>query len=208
MSETIKNLLSDGEIKEKLIAIYNEVKSKTERYDTIMKKYDVSQYVILDLSSMELNEFENLLESITDIKDDIKNRKKIREISANLGCGSNIIGYIVKNTCENYKKQTSSNEQFAALCKQTEQIWKQYKKGDTIKKLSCKYNIDEQELEILLNSFDSSLRDKKLYYKNLRKVINPEEKKQKLKEKFDFDDDTIAYIVDGKEIGISEERGE
>ncbi len=206
MVKPTNKLLSDEEIKEKLIQIYNDINSGEMSYNEIKKKYDISKFAISDLKDMKKNEFDRFLNEILDIKRGVQKGKKVSKISAELGYGSCIVGYIVKSTCNGYEG-TSKDTEAIAFRKQTERIWKQYKKGETIENLSYQYGINEEELEFMINYFDINLKNKITYYRKI-KSIGHDSEKIRLKERFNFDDDTIEYVLEGKEIGTVKDNRE
>lgn len=202
-------IMSEEELKDVLSSIYDNAKSGKMKFDQIQELYGIHEFAISDLKSMSQKEFCDFLNSISNIKKDIQEGKRTRKISAEIGCGTSIISFIAKHTCEGYTQNRKYiHPEYEVLCKKIEKCWKEHRSGETIEVLSVKYNMDYIELEKLLNSFDNLVEKKRKHYKD---VMNPNEVKEeskKLKEKWYLDYDTIGYIVEGKEIKkIKEEEG-
>lgn len=87
----------------------------------------------------------------------------------------------------------AEKEKFREYYKKTEKIWKKYKSGVSLEDISCLFGIpDINEVEQLLIHFEDLLKHER------RKVIkNVEKRKNELCEKYNFDSETIEYILSG-----------
>lgn len=201
MDNSTNNIISEEELKDKLVLIYDNAKLGKMTFSQIQEKYGISQYAISDLKSMSEKEFDEFLELIPDIIRNLQERKRSPKIAAEIGCGTSIISFIGIHTCDEYTRTRNYKEpEHAILRKKIEMCWKEHKLGETIEALSVKYNMDYIELEKLLTGFNSSVEKKRKIYKNMMGSKVVQEKSKKLKETWELDDDTIAYIVEGKEI--------
>lgn len=206
MNKSTANAMTEEELQEELISIYNYVKAGKVTYSDIKDNHDISKYALLDLKDMSQSEFERFFNSISYIKGELKEGKSIRKIAARMGCGSSILSFVVKKI-EGNGETINTETEYAILRKKIELCWKEYKLGEPIEKLAAKHNMNTDNLKQLIDSFDNSLRSKRGNYRNIKKEEEKKAKAKMLKEKLGFDDDTIAYLLYGKEIEKQKEDG-
>lgn len=221
MNKPNANTISEEEVKEKVCSIYKEVKERKITYSELSEKYEINKYALGDLSQMDRKEFENFMDEISYIKESIQEGKTCRKISSKIGCGSAIVGYIsnqmnCQSKGENLIKiadvgyissQMNCQSKGENLIKIAEVLWKENQKGKSIKNLANEYNMNIEYVEDLITSFNNLVNHKKEYYGRLNPNVALDKAKS-LKKTKGLDDDTIAYIVEGKEIKkIKEEEG-
>lgn len=194
MAEPTTNIISEEELKEKLVSIYNDLKAGMT-YKEAKNKYGIGKEVVSDFRYMTEKEFEYFLDKISDIKGDIQEGKKISKIASEFGCGRFIVGFVKKQICEESdikkdKIQKDSRENY----KRTEKMWKEYRSGVSLEDISFLYNHGQiEDTKNILNSFQRLLS-------NERGIALQGDKKQRkslISSKYGFDDDTIDYILYG-----------
>lgn len=201
MGYSENNAMSADELKEKLISIKNDMKLGKLKHTELKEKYGISLFALGDLSDMTSKDFDDFLEQIPYIKQKIQNGNIPSKIAAELACGTQIVSFVVKQTCQDYSKNRAFKEiQYKEFLKKIEGIWKEQQQGVKIETLAAKYNMHIEELEQVLNNFDSSIKKKQKYFRRIHDVEIKNAKAELLKEKWGLDDDTIAYIVYRKEI--------
>lgn len=197
MDNVENSVISEEEMQNELRLIYED----TSAYKNIKEKYGISKLAIAELKNMSIIEFEKFINSIGYVKEEFNEGKSVRKISAKMGCGSSILSFMIKKTIGYVGKVNNKEGEYALLRKKIERLWKESKQGEDVRRLALKNNMDGDDLKELIDSFDRSLASKRIVYaqKNLEEKNT---KAKELKEKYGFDDDTIAYVLYGKEIEI------
>lgn len=190
-----KKVLTEQELKDKLTLAYTDIQ-KGVMYKEIEDKYGIKREVSADLKHMSEKEFEYLVENLAYIKERIQNGEKLSKVSLEFECTNLTISYIKKQLCNDFdiKKDNQPNESTQPY-KKAEEMWRKYNSGVSLEDLSCLYNIaNVEETKRLLASFQKLLNNEKS-----NNLYIPEIRRKALREKYKFDDDTIEYILKGKD---------
>lgn len=194
MDNVENGITSEEETQNVLRLIYDDAST----YENINRKYGISRLAISELKNMSKIEFEKFINSIKYVEGELKEGKSVRKIAARMGCGSAILSFVVKEAIDGIGTVNSKEAEYAIQRKKVEKLWKQYKQGEDVKKLALKHNMDGENLKELIDSFDRSLASKRRAYMP-KKSEEKKAKARELKEKYNFDADTIAYLLYGKE---------
>lgn len=197
MNKPNANTISEEEVKEKVCSIYRKVKERKIKYSELSKEYEINEYALVDLSQMDMKKFKNFIDEIPYIKKSIQEGKTCHKIASKIDCGSAIVGYI--------SRQMNCQSKGKNLIKIAETLWKENQKGENIKNIANKYDMNIEYVEELIASFNIFINHKKEYYRGLNKNVVLDRIKL-LKETKGLDDDTLAYIVDGKKIKKEKEE--
>lgn len=193
--KSTKKVLTEQELKDKLTLAYNDIQNGVI-YKEIEDKYGIKREVSADLKHMSEEDFEYLVENLAYIKERIQNGEKLSKVSLEFECTNLTISYIKKQLCNDFDiKKDNQPNRCIEFYKKAEEMWKKYNSGVSLEDLSCLYNIaDVEETKRLLTRFQKLLnseRSNNLYIPEIRRAA--------LQEKYDFDNDTIEYIIKGKD---------
>ena len=204
MEESTKKLLNETEMKEKLLKIYES----EGLYKKISKEYGISRLAIADLKDMTNKEFEDFLKEIPYIKLNLQEGKSNQKISAKLGCGAAIIYFIKKELIGVEKNRGKSvDEEYLVLRKKIESLWKKSKLGEQIVNIAGAYQLEANYAVGLVENFNTMIEKKRRRLENLKDNDIKRKEIEGLKETWNFDDDTIAYIAEGKEFEKEKDEG-
>lgn len=194
MNKPTTNVISEEELKEKLVSIYNDLKTDMTKKQ-VKDKYGIGNEVVSDFIYMTEQEFEYFLDKIPDIKGDIQEGKKISKIASEFGCGSFIVGFVKKQICKDFDiKKDKIQKDNREYYKRTEEMWKKYRSGVSLEDLSFLYNqglVDDTRN--ILSSFQNLLSRER----DIATQRDIEQRRKTISNKYGFDSDTIDYILYG-----------
>lgn len=195
MGELTTNVIGEEELKKKLVSIYGELQNGVTK-KAIMKKYEISNGVLDDLSEMTQLEFNEFIEKIPNIKEEIQSGKKNSKIALDFPCTSKTIYFVGKQLLNNYDrilKENTIEEETRKEYKRAEEMWKKFMSGVSIEDLSYIYNDGAvEETRYILNNFQNLLDNERPAFDS-----NIERRRIAINNRYGFDKDTIDYILYG-----------